>query len=138
MRATIEIEFNKFAAIASRMPNVVNDALNKAVLDVAEHADSNAPVDTGALRANKTLNYAGGGNHSSSVDWNMEYAPSVEYGRGAIFAKPGKFLVFEIDGQTIFAKSVGPAAPQPFAAPALDYAAPRLEKRLRSMEGGLV
>lgn len=67
-----------------------------------------APVDEGVLRASISFlehaHWTGGG-VSGSYGTNLLYAAQRNFG-GPIFAKPGGWLVFEIDGKTIFAKRV--------------------------------
>lgn len=54
----------------------------------------------------------------ADVGSNLVYAAIHEYG-GTILPKKGKYLVFNIDGQTIFAKKVV-IPKRPYLAPALD------------------
>ena len=73
----------------SRNLNSINDALisgvSKAALLVQGSAKNKAPVDSGALRqsirADKAKNQ--GGNVTTTVSTNLEYAPYVEFGTGS-------------------------------------------------------
>ena len=52
---------------------------------------------------------------------NHIYPLSVEYGRGPVYPIRAKALAFYSDsGELIFRKSVGPAKPRPFVAPAFE------------------
>lgn len=67
-------------------------------------------------------------NTSVAVDSDKHYAEFIENGRGAVFAKPGHFLKFEINGQTIFCKSVGPAKAQPFVQASIAASMSKIEE----------
>lgn len=51
---------------------------------------------------------------------NHIYPMSVEYGRGPVYPIHAKALAFYLDGVLVFRKSVGPAKPRPFVAPAYE------------------
>lgn len=51
---------------------------------------------------------------------NHIYPMSVEYGRGPVYPIHAKALAFYYDGELVFRKSVGPAKPRPFVAPAYE------------------
>lgn len=67
-----------------------------------------APVDEGVLRASigvlDVAHWTGGG-VSGAYGTSLLYAAQRNFG-GPIYAKPGGWLVFEIDGELIFAKKV--------------------------------
>ncbi|MGB3329151.1 MAG: hypothetical protein WBA46_09375 [Thermomicrobiales bacterium] len=67
-----------------------------------------APVDSGALRASigvlDAAHWTGGG-VSGAYGTSLIYAAQRNFG-GPIYARPGGWLVFEIDGRKIFAKKV--------------------------------
>lgn len=54
------------------------------------------------------------------VGTDLEYAAAQEYG-ATITPKSGPFLVFDIDGETVFARSVT-IPPHPYMRPAFDSA----------------
>lgn len=54
---------------------------------------------------------------------NHIYPMSVEYGRGPVYPINAKALAFYLDGVLVFRKSVGPAKPRPFVAPAYEKTA---------------
>ena len=51
---------------------------------------------------------------------NHIYPMSVEYGRGPVYPIRAKALAFYLNGELVFRKSVGPAKPRPFVAPAYE------------------
>jgi hypothetical protein len=50
---------------------------------------------------------------------DKSYAVFIEFGRGPVEAQDAEALRFTVDGETVFAKSVGPAPAQPFMRPAI-------------------
>jgi hypothetical protein len=88
MAASIQVvvDFNKFGAISRRMQQGIDDALDTAMLTIVNVADPITPVDTGALRANKTLERDARG---ATVSWNQEYAAYQEL--GTIYIAPVGF-----------------------------------------------
>jgi hypothetical protein len=88
-------------------------------------AMAKTPVRTGQLRranAAKPAVWAGGA--SGSYGNATPYAKHVEFGRRGFSAGPGKMLRFTINGQTLYRKSVGPAAARPFIRPSVDRLRP--------------
>ncbi len=73
MEIKVIVPFNHFPRLAGNLERHVLDAQRKALLNVVAYADTETPVDTGALRANKTID-------DTSVTWNQEYAAYVETG----------------------------------------------------------
>lgn len=63
--------------------------------------------------------WGGSGEIVYRVVTDKNYAVHVEFGRGPVEAQEAEALRFVIDGEVVFAKSVGPAEPQPFMRPAL-------------------
>lgn len=98
------------------------DVAAQAGAEVIRHqAAINAPVKRGNLRRSiHTTRVDGSGAMTVwyDVGSNLDYAAIQEFG-GTIKAKKGKFLVFEIDGQLIFARQVTIPA-QPYLRPAFD------------------
>lgn len=86
----IVVVSNRFGPIAASMQGIVNDALDNAVLALIETADPLTPVDTGALKGNKTIEATG---ESRTVTWNQDYAAYNEFGTVHMaprpFARPG-------------------------------------------------
>jgi HK97 gp10 family phage protein len=101
----IVVDFNRFGPISRELGRKVSDALDTAALTIVEVADPLTPVDTGALKANKTINRSG---DSVTVTWNQEYAAYNELG-------------------TIY------MSPRPFARPGLEAAEPQFLASLRSL-----
>lgn len=62
----------------------------------------------------------------------VSYAKWAIEGRGAVVAKPGKFLRFVIDGKVFYRKRVGPAPPRPvyFMTPEADAKADMVAARV--------
>ncbi|HEU0163629.1 MAG TPA: HK97 gp10 family phage protein [Thermomicrobiales bacterium] len=87
----LTIEKNRFPQLVSAFPNAVAKLMNNAVMNVIYQADPLTPVDTGALRANKTILLADPGKQEASVTWNQGYAVYQEFGtvhlEGAHFAQ---------------------------------------------------
>lgn len=86
MKINVVVPFNRFPEIAGRLEARTNDAVNTALLSAAERADPATPVDTGALRANKTVEAASGG--TGSITWNQEYAAFVHNGTSRMAPRP--------------------------------------------------
>lgn len=102
--ASIFVRRNDCPRIAARLGDAVDDALDNAVATCIEVADPLTPVDTGALRANKSIER---GNYSRTVTWNQDYAVYQEKGTVHIparpFAEPGAdaampVLVSDLEG----------------------------------------
>ncbi len=81
----IQIVSNLFPDLAGQFDQMTEDALDTAVLTCIEVADGVTPVDTGALRANKTIE---GGDGSRTITWNADYAAHVEMGTFRMGAQP--------------------------------------------------
>lgn len=101
----IVVDFNRFGSISRELGQKIDDALDMAALQIIEVADGLTPVDTGALRANKTIERTA---ESVTVTWNQEYAAYNEMG-------------------TIH------MSPRPFARPGLEAAEPAFLAALRSL-----
>lgn len=87
----ITIEKNRFPQLVSTFPNATAKLMNNAITNVIYQADPLTPVDTGALRANKTILLADPGKQEASVTWNQPYGVYQEFGTvfidGAHFAQ---------------------------------------------------
>jgi hypothetical protein len=83
---------------------------------VVELAKASAPYKTGFLR--RMIRSRISGRFEREVTSHAPYGAFVENGRGPVYAKPGGALRFVVNGQVIFRKSVGPAAPRPYMEPA--------------------
>lgn len=69
------------------------------------------------------------------IRWTAKHADWVNNGRGPIVAKNAKALRFEIDGEIIFRKSVGPAPAQHFAERGLENAKGKIEGAMIAAAG---
>lgn len=109
MSISIVVDYNHLGRIASNMQGALDDALGTAALTIVAVADPLTRVDTGALRANKSITRTAS---SVEVTWNQEYAAYNELG-------------------TIY------MSPRPFARPGLEAAEPQFLASLsRLIEGG--
>lgn len=90
MSVTIEVVYNRFGEFAGTLDSTLQRALDAGVLACIATADPLTPVDTGALRANKSIS---GGGDSRTITWNQHYAAYNEMGTYKMaarpFAKPG-------------------------------------------------
>ena len=84
----IVVVSNLLPGIAAKFGNQVAEKMNAAVLQVAERADATTPVDTGALRANKSLQFASGADPSAEITWNQDYAAYVHEGTYKMAPRP--------------------------------------------------
>jgi hypothetical protein len=118
----------RFAASMAKAEPILREELLQATdrltLQGEGFAKGLAPVRTGQLRrsiAAKPAVWAGGA--TGSYGTTTPYARYVEEGRGPVVAR-GKALRFTIGGQTLYRKSVGPAAARPFIRPSVDRLRP--------------
>lgn len=93
--------------------------MQKAMTQIEADAKRVVPVDTHALqRSISHVVHQGGGGVVGIIGAHTPYARAIEEGRGAVVIRPkaGKFLVFEVGGDTVFAREVHqPArAPRPY------------------------
>jgi HK97 gp10 family phage protein len=119
-----------------RLGEVLVEELDAAARDIGlkieAGAKRRAPVDTGTLRGSIASDTAQTGPHEVTVyaGSNTEYAAIVELGRGPIEAKGDGYLRFEVDGEVLYRKRVGPAAPKPYLRPAVEAAKPYIRERV--------
>lgn len=81
---------------------------NVALHELASASRDHAPVDEGNLKADIRVMKAAtrqGGVYTGTVGTDLEYAAQREYG-GPIYPRNGQFLVFEVDGELVFARKV--------------------------------
>lgn len=132
-------DITNFAAKAAQGGAILGKKFEKAGRQsgfaVMGRAQQLAPVDTGNMKnqigppevgrigaAGVQVRIAA----SAQSEDGYPYPYVIEHGRGPIEAAPGKVLAFEIDGQMVFRKRVGPAAAQPFMGPALQQMRPKI------------
>ena len=77
MSVTIEVTLNRFGEFAGTLDSTLQAALDAGVQTCIATADPLTPVDTGALRANKSIS---GGGDSRTITWNQDYAAYQEFG----------------------------------------------------------
>lgn len=131
----IEAFAAKSAGAASLLGRKFERAGRQSGFAVMGRAQQLAPVDTGNMKNQigppEVSRIGASGVQvrvaaSAQSEDGYPYPYVIEHGRGPIEAAPGKFLRFEIGGEVIFAKRVGPAAAQPFMAPALQQMRPNI------------
>ena len=93
-------------AAAASVRDEMGRAMTRSVLLLERATKANTPVRTGTLRRSIT--------HQATptegvVGTNVPYAKYVEEGRGPVVPIRAKVLVFTVNGQTVFARRVGPA-----------------------------
>ncbi len=91
MAVEIVVSLNRFGEFAGTLDSTLQTALDAGVKACIATADPMTPVDTGALRGNKSIS---GGGDSRTITWNQHYAAYQEFGtsRGVPargFAKAG-------------------------------------------------
>ena len=112
---TLVVTRNTYPRIAARLAPAIADGINETVTEFLAVADPITPVDTGYMRAHKTIEAASAGNLEATVTYNADYSAYVELG-------------------TIH------MAPQPFVRPSVGIVAPghqaRMARALTSAAGG--
>lgn len=119
------------------MGNLVNDAADQ----VLQLAQAYAPVRSGALRGSLNKHFTAN-TMTATVGTNIPYAQFMEYGTASrgefggsaytIVPKKGKYLKFQVNGRTVYAKKVRHpgVAPRPFLRPALERVVVPLAKSM--------
>lgn len=122
--------------LANRSEPVIHEemlvGMRKVALTVEASAKANAPVLSGHLRRSIHSEVtAHGASISAEIGSNVPYAKAIEEGRPelTILPKTGTYLVFEIDGETIFAKKVVQPARE-----AKPYLKPAVTKNMAAIE----
>lgn len=112
---TLVVTRNTYPRIAARLAPAVADGINEMVTEFLAVADPITPVETGYMRAHKTIAAASPGHLEATVTYNAEYSAYVHEG-------------------TIH------QAPQPWARDAVGIVAPghqaRMAQALTSAAGG--
>ena len=132
----IDIDTTSIARMAARYagagPIVLDElrkSMDRSVLAVEASAKRVVPVKTGNLRRSITHEVrATGGGMVGKVGTNVPYAERVEKGRGPVVATRAKVLRFEINGQVIYRKRVGPAKGKPYLRPAITANRARIDR----------
>lgn len=125
---------------ADQIPTQAERVIAKGGHDMQALAQTNAPVDTGHLKASISLDVAG---LSFVLGPTADYGGYVELGVPhpyVIRAKPGGTLAFPGPSGMVFAKSVvhPPQAPQPYLGPAFDATLPLIERALGDLGAGAI
>jgi HK97 gp10 family phage protein len=85
MAVTIEVTLNRFGAFAGTLDAMLQRALDAGVLACIATADPLTRVDTGAMRANKSIS---GGGDARTITWNQHYSGYNEFGTYKMAAQP--------------------------------------------------
>jgi hypothetical protein len=72
-----EVQDNRFPALISSLDRTIEDALDAGVAAGIPAADANTRVDTGKLKANKSIEKQAG---ARVVTWNQDYAAYQDVG----------------------------------------------------------
>lgn len=125
------------------MPDAIDDLIAGLEGAVQEALDSVATKAVEVARKRSRGDLAASirvrnvGRFGREIVSDAPYAGFVENGRPGFSAAPGKMLHFVIGGRDVFVRSVGPAKPHPFMAPAGEYlranASAAVEKALGSL-----
>jgi HK97 gp10 family phage protein len=125
---------DRFRNASRNVRRMVMSEMDLAAEDVKMHMREEAPVDTGALRDSIAV-VKQGSNYYQIGPVGIDYAAAQEYGAKphVIIASPGKVLVFNVGGQTRFAKSVKHPGnkPQPYIRPTADWARETIPPRIQ-------
>jgi hypothetical protein len=142
----IEFRFpdaDRFAAACARVPQVAQRELvastNRLTLLGEREAKQGAPVKSGNLRRAITATPATFGGGTVTGRWGVSvqsrtgfpYHITAERGRRGFSAAPGKVLVFEIGGRTIYTKRVRAAAGRWYMRGSLNAVRPRVGPEYR-------
>lgn len=88
MSLSISVDTTKLNEIIAKLPANRDKIVKAGAFEVLREAQQNAPVDTGALRANADVNTKYAGDGIMSVEFYQEYAPYVELGTYKMAARP--------------------------------------------------
>ena len=108
MSILITVLQNDFFSIADRFGNGIMEVMANGAMNIIAAADPRTPVDTGALKGNKTVDVSTTG---LTVGWNEDYAGYQELGTRHV-------------------------APKHFASGAMDQVGPSILQELASVLGG--
>lgn len=134
-----------FAAKLAGAEGIVRQELatgvNRTASQGVARAKSLAAVKTGHMRRSiiaKPAAMSGSaitasyGPNAKNEKTGFPYPVAVEFGRRGFSARRGRYLRFEIGGRVIFARSVGPAAAQPFMRPSAQHVRTILPREMRA------
>lgn len=88
MSADVAVLFNRFPRIAGDIDARVVDVINRGILMAEAAAVPLVPVLTGALRNNRTTEYATPGNYTATLTFNMDYSAMIHEGTARMPARP--------------------------------------------------
>lgn len=113
----------------------IDSTIQKAIDNAAEEAAKYAAARTKGELAD-SIGVRKIGQHGREIFSGKPYADFVENGRPGFKAR-GKALRFVVNGSVIFRKSVGPAAPKPFMAPARSFLEREVARQVEQALGRL-
>lgn len=119
------------------------DRANERIRHKSRKLANSAKVTTQSSGSRSSGTTLGGSVVVTTVAWKalnrgFDYAGAVNFGRGPVVAKRAKALRFEVNGEIIFRKSVGPAPAQHFAEKGLQAAEPQIMAEHRAAVGRAV
>lgn len=129
--------------LAGVAPTIIRDeyttGMNRSTLRVQKAATDRIKHKSGKLGRSWTRQVRVSANTLLGIVTNTaKHARWVEYGRGPVVARRAKVLRFEIDGQVLFRKSVGPAPAQYFLRNGLSDAEPAIAGEFRASAARIV
>ena len=104
-KATVDIDLDQ-RAVAQLAISTSTEVARNGAKSLQRKARTNAPKRTGALAASIEIRIVGspGLETAFEVGSPLKYAPYQEFGTGPIIAKPGKVMVWQSGGVTVFAR----------------------------------
>jgi hypothetical protein len=115
-------------------------AIGSTAASIQGKAKQYAPVDQGILRASIHTEgpHQRGNDVEAKVGTNVKYAPHQEYGTGIYGPKKrkivpikGKFLVFKVGAETVFARSIKGVRPKLYFKRGIDESQPHFASSMR-------
>jgi hypothetical protein len=138
----MEFDATEIFAFASRADGAteaigqeMTKGIDRVTIQGVAAAQPHIGVKTGTLRrsmAHKPATF-GGGVATGSYGTAVPYARIHNDGRGPVVAGPGKMLRFEIGGQTLYRKRVGPAAGRQFMEKSVARIRPMLPREMNAV-----
>ena len=83
----LKVVFNDLGKTKAALPREVSQVVRKGTFDIDAHATVNTPVDTGALKNSKQVEFFENGMRSK-IGWSAEHAIYVHEGTRRMSARP--------------------------------------------------
>lgn len=90
MSVSVQVVKNGFKGGGARLQSNVASAMRSGIDQLNHRSVRYTPVDTGELRANKTIDYPQPGDLTGKLTWNQEYAAYQEF--GTVRGVPAKYF----------------------------------------------